>query len=47
MLDRDFDTATIDLSDLCVHNGIEHDASLTRAPSSPLLSFRTDIDDVG
>ncbi|KAI0089396.1 chloroperoxidase-like protein [Irpex rosettiformis] len=30
MLSRDYSTDTFDLSDLDVHNGIEHDASLTR-----------------
>ncbi|KAH7104799.1 heme-thiolate peroxidase [Auriculariales sp. MPI-PUGE-AT-0066] len=30
MLGRDFKRDTLDLSDLCVHNGIEHDASFTR-----------------
>lgn len=30
MLLRDYKHDTLDLSDLCVHNGIEHDASFTR-----------------
>lgn len=30
ILDRDYKTDTFDLSDIDVHNGIEHDASLTR-----------------
>ncbi|KZW00705.1 putative chloroperoxidase [Exidia glandulosa HHB12029] len=30
MLLRDFEHDTLDLSDLCVHNGIEHDGSFTR-----------------
>ena len=30
ILDRDYNTDTFDLSDIDVHNGIEHDASLTR-----------------
>jgi hypothetical protein len=29
VLDRDYDTGTFDLEDLSVHNGIEHDASIT------------------
>lgn len=30
MLNRDYHTGTFDLADLALHNGIEHDASLTR-----------------
>ncbi|EJD55644.1 heme-thiolate peroxidase [Auricularia subglabra TFB-10046 SS5] len=30
MLQRDFRSDTLDLGDLCVHNGIEHDGSFTR-----------------
>ena len=30
MLGRDYWTGTLDLADLAVHNGIEHDASLLR-----------------
>lgn len=31
LLTRDYYKDTINLSDISVHNGIEHDASLTRA----------------
>ena len=31
MLSRDYNRDTLDLSDINVHNGIEHDASLCRA----------------
>ncbi|KAF8576038.1 heme-thiolate peroxidase [Ramaria rubella] len=30
ILKRDYHTDTLDLSDICVHNGIEHDGSMTR-----------------
>lgn len=38
MLKKNYWTGTFDLADLNVHNGIEHDASLTRTPPYPLQS---------
>jgi hypothetical protein len=34
MLGRDYHTETLDLADLALHNGIEHDASLCRADTA-------------
>ena len=41
ILTRDYNTDTINLSDISVHNGIEHDASLTRTfiPVLPQSAF--------
>ena len=44
ILTRDYNKDTINLSDISVHNGIEHDASLCRAspPSSLCACDATD-----
>lgn len=39
MLGKDYAKDTFDLKDLDLHNGIEHDASLTRAFEPALTPF--------
>ena len=43
MLGRDFKKDTLDLNDLCVHNGIEADGSWTRAYNRGAAAQETDV----